>query len=51
MKMDTWLQGNGYRAASKLIMGSIKIDNGQYENGDWVAYSAGAEGEKVDRVE
>jgi hypothetical protein len=51
MKMDTRQHGNGYRAASKLIPGRIKIDTGQHQNGDWVAYSAGAEGEKVDRVE
>jgi hypothetical protein len=38
-------------AASKLTPGSIKIDIGQHQNGDWVAYSARAEGEKVDRVE
>jgi hypothetical protein len=32
-------------------MGRMKIDTGQNESGDWVAYSARAEGEKVDRVE
>jgi len=38
-------------AAWKWIPGSIKIDTGQHQNGDWIAYSAGAEGEKIDRVE
>jgi hypothetical protein len=35
----------------KIDNGQHEIDIGQYENGDWVAYSAGAEGEKIDRVE
>ncbi len=51
MKIDTWQHGDGYWAALKLILGSIKIDIGQNPNGDWAAYSAGAEGEKIDRVE
>jgi hypothetical protein len=44
MKIDTGQH-------EKLILGRIKIDTGQYENGDWVPFSGRAEGEKVDRVE